>query len=141
MLVLLFLLIKIADILRVEQFTSREKLFIQTPFSVYFGWITVAAIANITVFLVGIGWNGFGIADYVWTSIILIVGAVIGVLRTHKDKNTIYGLVLVWAYLGILFRHLSPDGLGGQYPSVIFTVVACLALLLFFVGRIFYKNK
>jgi hypothetical protein len=137
---LLFLLIKIADILRVEQFTALEKISIRAPFSVYFGWITVAAIANITVFLVSIGWNRFGIADFAWTSIILLVGALIGILRMRRDKNIAYGLVLVWAYSWILFKHLSAGGFGGQYPSVIAAVVACLALFIFFIGRIFYKK-
>ncbi len=138
---LLILLIKIADILRKEQFSSLEKLFIRAPFSVYFGWITVAAIANITVFLVSTGWNGFGIADYVWTSIVLLVGALIGIVRMSKDKNIPYGLVLIWAYFGILLKHLSFNGFDGQYPSIIFTVIACLVLFIFFVGRIFYKSK
>jgi hypothetical protein len=137
---LLALLIKIADVLRLEKMTSQEKLFISAPFSLYFGWITVAAIANITVFLVSIGWNGFGIADYVWTSIILVVGLLIGILRMRKDKNIAYGLVLIWAYLGILFKHLSSGGFGGQYPSVIATVIVCLALFGFFVVRIVYKK-
>lgn len=140
MLVLLFLLIKIADLLRTEQFVSWEKLFISIPFSVYFGWITVATIANITVFLVGTGWNGFGIEDFVWTSIILLVGALIGILRMRKDKNIAYGLVLIWAYLGILLKHLSVDGFNGQYLSVIITVIVCLVLFGFFVGRLLYKK-
>ena len=55
-------------------------------------WITVAAIANITVFLVSIGWNGFGIADFVWTSIILLVGILIGILRINLAiQNIGYG--------------------------------------------------
>ncbi len=140
MAVLLVLLIKIADILRLEQLTVREKLFISTPFSVYFGWITVAAIANITVFLVSVGWNGFGIADAAWTSMILLVGAVIGVLRLRKDKNIAYGLVLIWAYLGILLKHVSASGFGGQYPSVIATVMVCLFLFVFFVVRVYSKK-
>lgn len=130
MLVLLGLLIKIADILRVEQLTSREKLFISTPFSVYFGWITVAAIANITVFLVSVGWKGFGIADFVWTSIILLVGALIAILRMRKDKNIAYGLVLIWAYSGILLKHVSQSGFAGQYSSVITTTIICLVAFL-----------
>jgi len=140
MAVLLMLLIKIADILRVEKMTSMEKLIVSTPFSVYFGWITVAAIANFTVFLVSIGWDGFGIADFVWTSIILLVGALIGILRVQKDKNIAYGLVLIWAYLGILLKHISAGGFGGQYPSVIATVIICLILFVSFTGRIFYKK-
>ena len=137
---LLFLLIKIADILRRVEFTSLEKLFIWLPFSLYFGWITVAAIANITVFLVSIGWNGFGIEDYVWTIIILLVGALIGILRMLKDRNIAYGLVLVWAYFGILFKHMSAQGFGGKYPNIIATVVLCLVLFVFFVGKIFFKK-
>ena len=137
---LLILLIKIADILRVEQFTSLEKLFIWAPFSIYFGWITVASIANITVFLVSIGWNGFGIADFVWTSIILLVGSVIGILRMNKDKNIAYSMVIIWAYSWILFKHLSASGFNGQYTSIIITVILCLVLFLFFIGRIIYKK-
>ena len=137
---LLILLIKIADVLRAEQLTPREKLFISAPFSVYFGWITVAAIANITVFLVSIGWNGFGIADFIWTSVILLVGALIGILRMRKDNNSAYGLVLVWAYSGILFKHLSAGSFNGQYPSVIVTAIACLVLFGFFLGKIIYKK-
>lgn len=110
------------------------------PFSVYFGWITVAAIANITVFLVSIGWNGFGIADDVWTSSILLVGALIGILRMCKDKNIAYGMVLVWAYLEILLKHVSSAGFGGQYPSVIVTAIICLTLFIFFIGRVFSKK-
>lgn len=138
---LLFSLIKITNILRTEQLTSREKLFISTPFSVYFGWITVATIANIVVFLVSIDWNRFCIDDFIWTIVVLIVGALIGILRMQKDGNIAYGLVLIWAYLGILIKHLSLDGFGGQYPSIIATVIICLILFIFFAGRIIYKNK
>jgi len=59
----------------------------------------------------------------------------------RKDKNIAYGLVLVWAYLWILFKHLSAGGFNIQYPSVIITAIVCLALLIYFVVRIFYKNK
>jgi len=137
---LLFLLIKIADILRTKHLISWGKLLIWASFSIYFGWITVAAIANITVFLVSINWNGFGIADFVWTSFILLVGALIGVLRMRKDRNIAYGLVLVWAYLGILLKHVSPASYNGQYPSVIATVIGCLILFGFFVGRTLCKK-
>lgn len=138
---LLVLLIKIADILRQAKFAGVEKIVVWAPFSIYFGWITVAAIANITIFLVSIGWNGWGIADYVWTSIILVVGALIGSWRMNMDRNYAYGLVLVWAYLGILLKHTSPTGFDGKYPSVIATVIACLVLYVFLVGRIIYLNK
>jgi len=140
MTVLLILLIKIADIIRLGNFTTIEKVSIWAPFSIYFGWITVASIANITVFLVSIGWNGFGLADFVWTSIILLVGALIGILRMNKDKNVAYGLVLVWAYSWILFKHLSLSGFDGQYQSIIVTAIVCLVFFLFSIGRMICKR-
>ncbi|MBK7475038.1 MAG: tryptophan-rich sensory protein [Haliscomenobacter sp.] len=141
MLAILFFLIQIADILGKEQLMSWKKWFISAPFSIYFGWITVATIANITVFLVRSGWNGFGIADFIWTILILLVGAIIGILRVNKDKSIPYGLVLVWAYLGILLKHVSSSGFNGQYPGIIVTIIACLVVYGYFVGSIFYKNN
>jgi hypothetical protein len=137
---LLVLLIKIANILRTEQFSGVEKVTIWSAFSVYFGWITVATIANITVFLVSIGWDGFGISDIVWTIIVLIVGSIIGILRMYKDKNIIYGLVVIWAYLWILFKHFSATGFDGQYQSIIVTTILCLIVFIFFAIRMVYKK-
>lgn len=132
---LLILLIKIADILRGEYFSAPEKLLIRVPFSVYFGWITVATIANVTVFLISIDWNGFGLSESLLMGIVLLVGATIGIIRMNKDSNIPYGLVLVWAYAWILSRHLSPRGFDGQYPAVVITIIVCLALFLIFIGR------
>lgn len=141
MLSLLFFLIKIADRINTERYNWADTVFIRLPFSIYFGWITVATIANITVFLVSVNWNGFGVTDAVWTIFILLVGAGIGITRMLKDKNIWYGFVLVWAYSGILLKHVSADGFGGHYPGIISTVIVCLVL---FVGAIVflgYKNR
>lgn len=136
MALLLVLLIRIADIIRVQRFEPAERLFIATPFAVYFGWITVATIANITVFLVSINWGGFGIAEAVWTIIVLFIGATIGIVRMSIDRSIAYGSVLVWAYGGILLKHLAPTGFDGQYPSIIATVLICLVLFSVFIGML-----
>lgn len=140
MVILLFLLIKIADILGKEKLLSWQRVFIGAPFSIYFGWITIATVANITVFLVSIGWNGFGISDVVWTSLILLIAALIGILRMRKDNSVAYGLVLIWAYLGILLKHLSVDGYNGQYPMVIATAVVCVILYMGVLVKIILKK-
>jgi len=130
MLGLLLTLIKIADILKSNSLTSEEKWFIKLPFSVYFGWITVATIANITVFLVYLKWNGFGIPESYWTVIVLLVGMLIGSWRTLKDRAIPYMLVFIWAYGAILFKHLSVSGFNGQYPVITSTVSFCLLVFL-----------
>ena len=35
------------------------KIFTQFPLSIYFGWLTFAAIANTSIYLVASGWTGF----------------------------------------------------------------------------------
>jgi len=134
---LLISLIKIADILRASDLTPKERWLMRLPFSVYFGWITVATIANITVFLVYLGWDGFGISNSLWTVAVLLVGALIGTLRMLRDRSTPYGLVLVWAYGAILYKHLSATGFAGKYPSVIWTTAFCLTV---FAGTLLFVN-
>lgn len=141
MLWLLFFLIKIADVVNKEKFSVTDTFCISAPFSVYFGWITVATIANMTVFLMSLGWNRFGLAEAVWAVIILLVGAGIGTVRTWKDKNIFYGLVLVWAYGGIWLKHTSTGGFDGAYPSVITTVIICIGLFLSAIGFVIYRQS
>ena len=124
---LLVLLILITRAVRSLPLASREGAFLRLPFSVYFGWITVATIANVTVWLVSIGWDGFGIPESTWTVVMLIVGALIGCAVILRDGDPAYGLVLVWAYFGIWFKHTSPDGFGGAHPSVSTTALVMIA--------------
>lgn len=140
MLVLLISLIKIADVVNEQKFSPTDTFFVRLPFSVYFGWITVATIANITVFLVSINWNGFGISEDVWTVIVLFVGAAIGIVRTLKDKNIFYCLVLVWAYGGIWLKHTSATGFNAQYQNVIGAVIICIALFIGTISFLAYKK-
>lgn len=136
MLGLLYCLIRIADRLTKEKFSDKEKILVRLPFSLYFGWISVATIANITIFLVSLGWRGFGFGEVFWTILILIVGAAIGILRMLIDKNIPYGLVFLWAYGAILVRHTSAEGFDGKYPAVIATLVGCM--ILFFLAGIMF---
>lgn len=138
---LLITLIKIADIFHSRAITPKQTWLVRLPFSVYFGWITVATIANVTVFLVYLGWNGFGLPDVFWTVAVLLVGTLIGSWRMLRDRFVPYGLVLIWAYGAILAKHLSASGFTGKYPSVIWTVVLCLLVFLGTIVFISIKKK
>ncbi|CZQ99517.1 Hypothetical protein Tpal_2383 [Trichococcus palustris] len=141
MLVILACLIYINGIIKKEQLSNKEKLFIKLPFSIYFGWITVATIANMTTLLVAVGWNGFGISEPIWTVAILITGLLIGSVTMILNRDVAYGFVLVWAYAGILLKHMSQAGFGGQYPSVITTVIACIVLFGVALGYVLFAKK
>ncbi len=141
MIILLTGLIMLADIINKQDFDLTENICLRLPFSLYFGWITVATIANISVFLVSINWDGFGIAENIWTMIVLLVGATIGIIRGVKDRNISYLAVFIWAYGGILLKHNSPEAFAGQYPNIITTLIVCLILFILTIGWIAFKQK
>ena len=80
---------------------TREKLAVNLPFSVYLGWITIASIANVSVTLVSMKWDGFGISPETWATLIIIVAMVIALLVIATRKDIAYGLVIIWALVGI----------------------------------------
>ncbi len=127
---MLVLLVAITRTIIAARPSGRDAVFLRLPFSVYFGWITVATIANITVWLVSIGWDRFGISEPAWAVVIIAVGAVIGSAVMLRDRDLAYGLVLVWAYFGIWLKHTSGDGFDGAHPAVSTTaLVGMLAFL------------
>ncbi len=130
MVALLLSLMRATWLLRAPHCNPREELTLRVPFGLYFGWITVATIANAVALLRSINWNGFGITDPVWTAILVTVGAVIAAVTMYRIRSVAYGLAVLWAYAGILNRHLSAQGFSGQYGLVIGFTVAMLALLL-----------
>lgn len=141
MIVILVCLIIINLEINKKNLSLSEKIFIRLPFSIYFGWITVATIANATTLLVSIGWDGFGISEPFWTSIIIAVGLIIGIATIISNRDAAYGLVFIWAYAGILIKHTSAEGFAGQYSGVINTVIISLVLLTIVQLYILISNK
>ena len=139
MIVILTLLIKIVNEIRQEKLSIKEKFFVKVPFSIYFGWISVATIANATTLLVSLGWKGFGLSESIWTIIILIVGAIIGIITLLKNRDYYYGLVFVWAYFGIIIKHTTV--FNNMYPSVVVTAIVLIAFILAAVIYAFTKKE
>jgi len=87
-----------------------SKALTQSPLSIYFGWINVATIANIAVYLVATGWKGAGM-DFTpdtWAKIMVMVAGVITVMVVFVRSNVLFGLVLVWALWGMMKKHTEP---------------------------------
>ncbi len=132
--VILVLLALIVTTVRRANLSGRRRWFIGVPFSVYFGWSTVAVVANVTVLLVYWKWDGFGIADSDWAVAVILVAMAIGTWVMLRNRDVAYGLVLIWAYIGILVRQTSD--LAGRYPMIIAAVVVALLVYLMAEGMI-----
>jgi hypothetical protein len=136
MIVILISLIKISDILRRERLNLKDKLLIKLGFSIYFGWITVATVANVTVLLVANNFSGLGLAESWWTVLILIVALAIGLIRAFYDKNVAYLLVFLWAYYGIYAKH-QVNNFG--FSEINITLIA--SLIIIFISSLYLLIK
>ena len=145
MIMLLFCLIMINQIIHTEDLSPLDNIFIKLPFSIYCGWITVATIANATTLLVSLGWNGWGVPESTWAAIIIVLGFVIATIVIIKYKDIAYGLTMIWAYIGILMRHIMVSGFNGRYPGVIYTLILCIVLFCIVEAYVLiskiYKNR
>lgn len=114
---------------------------VKVGFDIYFGWVVAASIANISVFLVSISWNGFGMSEVFWTCVMLIAGTVIGLLPAFIEKRYVPTLAVMWAYAGILVKFLSDGEMRTKYMTITVVALICLAVMLFFVIIGFVMNR
>lgn len=67
--------------------------------------------------------------SFLWTVAILVVAVVIGSITALVNSSAAYALVLVWAFWGILSRHLAPTEWNQGFPAVILAVQILLPVL------------
>jgi hypothetical protein len=108
--------------------------YVNVPFSLFFGWITAATVVNTFQWLSSLGFQIFGPDGILTAAFFIIVAAAIGVYITIKYHEVIYGLVLIWAFWGIAFAHLSAT------PIVLSTILGTIALILAIIWNNF-RNK
>lgn len=142
MLCLLYTLICISRIIRhhYKDFKSSYLYNITSfSFNIYFGWITVATVANFTGLLVSYKWGGFGISHEVWTSVIILVATSIASFTFIKNKAIWYLLPIIWAFYGIYYKH-SSGILDGYYPLIIYALLFGIGVLsVFLFKNIYFK--
>lgn len=97
-LILISLLVIIRNLSEIE---GLSKWLVKLPFSIYVGWISVATIANASQWLYFNNWGGWGLEPALWAVIMLGVASLLGIMMTFRENDAAYGLVLIWAFLGI----------------------------------------
>jgi hypothetical protein len=112
----------------------REKIAFHLPFSVYLGWITIASIANVAATLVSVNWDGFGISPETWAIIIAITALLIAILVVLTRKDVAYGLVVIWALLGIAVKQSANQNI------VITTEVGTIILAITLIATVVFSK-
>ncbi len=104
-----------------------SKVFTQFPLSIYFGWICIAAIANVSAFLVSINWNGFGISESNWVIIMIGAATLLSFFIIFVRRNFFFGLVILWALYGIVLKRQQIDPV--EYQNIINAAWAAFILV------------
>ena len=115
MLAILAILIAIYRALGITntQASWKHRLFLQLPFSLYLGWITVATVANISILQNGMGWDDALMSATNWTLLKLaIVGSICAIVVLRR-ADSIYALVIAWAAYGIMSKQADTPAVAG----------------------------
>ncbi|AFM04565.1 hypothetical protein Fleli_2186 [Bernardetia litoralis DSM 6794] len=134
---LLLSLIQLTRNLRLEIWDAPVRIiaFVWWPIVIYLGWIMVASIANISSFLVSIGWQGGLLSASTWTILMIIVATVVylTLIVTRNLRET--AMVGVWSLIAISYKQWQTE------PTIAYVALGC-AILLFLAAMLHgYKNQ
>lgn len=123
------IILLLATLLVALYFSKNAPFLLRSSLSVYAGWVSIATIANITILLVKYGVDPFSAKAIVYMIIMLFIGALIGIFYVLIKKDYVYGAVFIWAYFGILLRHLRQENLPQAFPSITLSTLFLLVML------------
>ncbi len=137
---MLFMLFTLFQIFRMfyrlkRAISTTNRFFFQVPFSIYFGWLSIASVVNVAVWLKTL--NNASIADgeLMIALIMLTVAATLGLLLVLRFQDYIYALTIVWALVAI-WQNPSSIEVVANYSKVAAFVLAGFILGIFVMDRI-----
>lgn len=122
MIIIFLALLKITFNLRLENYGAPRDVIMFGWWSntIYFGWISVALIANIAAYLSKIGWADT-VNEVTWTIIMIIVATLVNLFVLYTRNMREFCLVGIWALVAISAR--STD------DSIYLTALVCACLI------------
>ncbi|PKK38996.1 hypothetical protein ABB02_01810 [Clostridiaceae bacterium JG1575] len=122
-------IVAIMERIRKRTLTPAQRLGLKVPMALYLGWLSVAVIANITAWLVDLGWDRFGWSEALWLYIALVLGLVVLSALIFRHRCPVIALVGLWAFFGILYRHLTEKAGAAPLAPIILAVAMAVLLL------------
>lgn len=121
------------------EIAPKQKWLVALPFALYFGWITVATVANVSAYLTFLEWDMFAWGEDVWMAIILNVVIVISALTTIKFKSYAYAAAVAWGLIGLLVSQLTTYG--GEFVTVWVILICAIIILDLASALVYFSNK
>lgn len=101
--------------------TTGETWFVQAPFGIYAGWVTVASMANLAIMLAFFEVKLSRVAEMSLAVTMIVVAALAAVMVRVKLGNFFYPLAVAWALTAIAVK---------QGGNTLIVVAAALAVII-----------
>jgi translocator protein len=102
------MLVLLASLIAINvNLSVKDSLIARIPFGIYFGWICVATIANISICFSYSGLETTKPTAILLTCILIIIAATLGILMRFKLPNAAFAFTIAWAILAIALKNGS----------------------------------
>lgn len=137
MIVLFIALLKIVLNLNMERWDAPfiTILAIWWPFSLYFGWVNVALIANASIYFVSLGYTGSPIGPDAWAIVILLVALAVFLTMIWTRNMREYATAGVWGIIAIGVKNWE------AHPLIAYVAIFVSAVTLINTMIHGYKNR
>ncbi|MDQ0428576.1 sterol desaturase/sphingolipid hydroxylase (fatty acid hydroxylase superfamily) [Planomicrobium stackebrandtii] len=109
-------------------------------FTFYSSWVFIATIVNISLFLVQLEWNGFGLSDSIWTLVVLGLAIAFVLFYLSRFKNAAFPIPIAWAFYGIYSAYASGQLNPAMSTAIQGVLLAGIGIYLIAVVWRFIKN-
>jgi tryptophan-rich sensory protein len=121
---------------KTQNATKHHSWLMRLPFSIYIGWVSVATIVNVFTLLKYKGITElFGVSEYGWTIIMLLVGGLLSIYFTLKNRDIAYSLVFIWAYIAIIVQRQD------MHAIVITASISIVLIIIFIIVSLIRRKK
>lgn len=136
MIILLVALVQLTLRLNLERWDAPVRIiaFVWWPICVYFGWIILATVANVSALLVRTGWSGNPLSPETWTVVMIIVAMLIYLVLILKRSMREASIVGMWGLAGIAYRQWA------DHREIAYVAIGAGIVLMITVAYQAFKN-
>jgi hypothetical protein len=109
---------------QVRRWSDQAHWLTKLTFGMYFGWILVATVANVTAALMDWEWSGFGIDGQIWAAVLVVVALLLAIRVKRLFGNPYILISVTWAFIGILIKQV-----GGPADVVVYAAALSLGVI------------
>lgn len=104
------------------------------PVSVYFAWICMATIANISILQSAWGWNDALLSEEIWTILKLLAALSVCAFVYLRFRNVVFVMVVAWAAYGIWANQVDCSLI--QSAALACALLCLITVIVHIVGRV-----